>query len=111
MSKTKSTTSADWVAKITINEIIDPASGLRSPLSTHYLNQIEKIRANGINISVSSPQLIVCGETCSGVLERLTEILFSQMDDYRTGFPTEIVLRHRTCLLPVTGWWEGGSGI
>ncbi|OTB03479.1 hypothetical protein M426DRAFT_74049 [Hypoxylon sp. CI-4A] len=82
---------------MTINEKNTPAVGLRSARSTHRLNQIDKIRANGVSDFISLPQLVVCGDQSSGkssVLERLTGIPFPRGDGLCTRFPTEIILRH-----------------
>lgn len=74
-----------------------PSLGLRSQRSTHRLNQIEKLRANGIGDLVDLPQLVVCGDQSAGkssVLEGITGIPFPRQEGLCTRFPTEIVLRH-----------------
>ncbi|KAH9235872.1 hypothetical protein K456DRAFT_1944452 [Colletotrichum gloeosporioides 23] len=74
-----------------------PSMGLRSQRSTHRLNQIEKIRANGIGDLVDLPQLVVCGDQSAGkssVLEGITGIPFPRQEGLCTRFPTEITLRH-----------------
>ncbi|KAI9675257.1 MAG: hypothetical protein M1817_001159 [Caeruleum heppii] len=72
-------------------------SGLRTVKSTHRLNQIDRVRANGIGDHVSLPQLVVCGDQSAGkssVLEGITGIPFPRQDGLCTKFATEIVLRH-----------------
>ncbi|KAF0326350.1 dynamin [Colletotrichum asianum] len=76
-----------------------PSMGLRSQRSTQRLNQIEKIRANGIGDLVDLPQLVVCGDQSAGkssVLEGITGIPFPRQEGLCTRFPTEITLRHST---------------
>ncbi|KAJ9133186.1 Interferon-induced GTP-binding protein Mx-like protein [Pleurostoma richardsiae] len=73
------------------------APGLASARSTHRLNQIDKVRANGVGEHVSLPQLVVCGDQSAGkssVLERVTGIPFPRQEGLCTRFPTEIILRH-----------------
>ncbi|KAJ0383915.1 hypothetical protein COL922a_009457 [Colletotrichum nupharicola] len=74
-----------------------PSMGLRSQRSTHRLDQIEKIRTNGIGDLVDLPQLVVCGDQSAGkssVLEGITGIPFPRQEGLCTRFPTEITLRH-----------------
>ncbi|KAJ0163639.1 Interferon-induced GTP-binding protein Mx2 [Colletotrichum tanaceti] len=74
-----------------------PTLGLCSQRSTQRLNQIEKIRANGIGDLVDLPQLVVCGDQSAGkssVLEGITGIPFPRQEGLCTRFPTEIILRH-----------------
>ncbi|KAK1772242.1 dynamin [Phialemonium atrogriseum] len=76
-----------------------PIHGLHSAKSTRRLNQIDKIRANGVGEHVSLPQLVVCGDQSAGkssVLERVTSVPFPRQDGLCTRFPTEIILRHNT---------------
>jgi hypothetical protein len=57
--------------------------GLRSAKSTHRLNQIARIRANGVGDHISLPQLVVCGYQSAGkssVLEGITGIPFPRQD-------------------------------
>ncbi|ORY59935.1 P-loop containing nucleoside triphosphate hydrolase protein [Pseudomassariella vexata] len=71
--------------------------GLRSTNSTYRLNQIDRVRANGVGGLVSLPQPVVCGDQSAGkssVLERLTGIPFPRHNGVCTRFPTEIILRH-----------------
>lgn len=70
---------------------------LRTATSTLRLNQIEKIRANGVGELVALPQLVVCGDQSAGkssVLEAITGIPFPRQEGLCTRFPTEIILRH-----------------
>lgn len=71
--------------------------GLRSVKSTHRLNQIARIRANGVGDHISLPQLVVCGDQSAGkssVLEGITGIPFPRQDGVCTKFATEIILHH-----------------
>lgn len=71
--------------------------GLRSAKSTHRLNQIARIRANGVGDHISLPQLVVCGDQSAGkssVLEGITGIPFPRQDGVCTKFATEIILHH-----------------
>ncbi|OAR03488.1 hypothetical protein LLEC1_06517 [Akanthomyces lecanii] len=76
----------------------DDAFGhLRTTKSSLRLNQIEKIRANGVGELVALPQLVVCGDQSAGkssVLEGITRIPFPRQEGLCTRFPTEIILRH-----------------
>ncbi|EFY88024.1 dynamin GTPase, putative [Metarhizium acridum CQMa 102] len=70
---------------------------LRTATSSYRLNQIEKIRANGVGDLVALPQLVVCGDQSAGkssVLEGITGIPFPRQEGLCTRFPTEITLRH-----------------
>ncbi|KAI1375986.1 putative dynamin GTPase [Hypoxylon crocopeplum] len=85
------------MARMTTDEEQTPAGGLGSTRSTQLLNQIDKIRANGVGDLVSLPQIVVCGDQSSGkssVLERVSGIPFPRKDGLCTRFPTEIILRH-----------------
>lgn len=81
----------------------DEAFGhLRTAKSSLRLNQIEKIRANGVGELVALPQLVVCGDQSAGkssVLEGITRIPFPRQEGLCTRFPTEIILRHTTANL------------
>jgi GTPase SAR1 family protein len=71
--------------------------GLRSAKSTHRLNQIARVKANGVGDHVSLPQLVVCGDQSAGkssVLEGITGIPFPRQDGVCTKFATEIILHH-----------------
>ncbi|KAJ6785557.1 hypothetical protein PWT90_06969 [Aphanocladium album] len=76
----------------------DDAFGhLRTTKSSVRLNQIEKIRANGVGELVALPQLVVCGDQSAGkssVLEGITRIPFPRQEGLCTRFPTEIILRN-----------------
>lgn len=70
---------------------------LRTATSSQRLNQIEKIRSNGVGDLVALPQLVVCGDQSAGkssVLEGITGIPFPRQEGLCTRFPTEIILRH-----------------
>ncbi|XWX00434.1 hypothetical protein V2A60_008454 [Cordyceps javanica] len=72
-------------------------SHLRTAKSSFRLNQIEKIRANGVGEMVALPQLVVCGDQSAGkssVLEGITRIPFPRQEGLCTRFPTEIILRN-----------------
>lgn len=74
---------------------------LQTSASTFRLNQIEKIRANGVGDLVALPQLAVCGDQSTGkssVLEAITGIPFPREEGLCTRFPTEIILRHSETL-------------
>ncbi|KZZ92844.1 Dynamin, GTPase domain protein [Moelleriella libera RCEF 2490] len=79
------------------SESQDMFNRLKSVNSTQRLNQIEKVRANGIGDLVALPQLVVCGDQSTGkssVLERITVIPFPREEGLCTRFPTQINLRH-----------------
>ncbi|KAI3535469.1 vacuolar sorting protein VPS1 [Colletotrichum filicis] len=85
------------MAVSSLNKPAAPSLGLRSQRSTHRLNQIEKLRANGIGNLIDLPQLVVCGDQSAGkssVLEGITGMPFPRQEGLCTRFPTEIVLRH-----------------
>lgn len=70
------------------------------PLKTsERLNQIDRVRANGIGDHIALPQLVVCGDQSAGkssILEGITGYPFPRQDGLCTQFPTEIVLRHNS---------------
>ncbi|KAJ5558984.1 dynamin GTPase [Penicillium sp. DV-2018c] len=71
--------------------------GLQSSKTSQRLNQIDRVRANGVGDHVALPQLVVCGDQSAGkssVLEGITGIPFPRQDGLCTRFATEIVLRH-----------------
>jgi len=71
--------------------------GLGSAKTSKRLNQIDRVRANGIGDHIALPQLVVCGDQSAGkssVLEGITGYPFPRKDGLCTQFPTEIVLRH-----------------
>ena len=69
---------------------------LQSKEHLKLLDEIDELRAYGVQDFVSLPQLVVCGDQSSGkssVLEAITEIPFPRKDNLCTRFATEIVLR------------------
>ncbi|KAK3175386.1 hypothetical protein K4F52_010309 [Lecanicillium sp. MT-2017a] len=74
-----------------------PFGHLRTVKSSIRLDQIEKVRANGVGENVALPQLVVCGDQSAGkssVLEGITQIPFPRHEGLCTRFPTEIILRN-----------------
>jgi hypothetical protein len=74
-----------------------PVGELRSTKDTHRLNQIAKVRANGVGKLVALPQLVVCDDQSvvkSSILERVAGIPFPRQEGLCTRFPTEIILQH-----------------
>lgn len=60
------------------------------------LDEIDKLRSQGISHYISLPQLIVCGDQSSGkssVLEAISGISFPTKDTLCTRFATEVILR------------------
>lgn len=80
------------------NDSLDIVSSyIRTAASSSRLNQIEKLRENGVGELVALPQLVVCGDQSAGkssVLEAITGIPFPRKEGMCTRFPTEIILRH-----------------
>lgn len=73
------------------------ALGLQTSKTSERLNQIDKVRANGVGDHVALPQLVVCGDQSAGkssVLEGISGISFPRQDGLCTRFATEIILRH-----------------
>lgn len=69
---------------------------LQSKQHLQLLDEIDKLRAVGLQEIVSLPQLVVCGDQSSGkssVLEAITEVPFPRKETLCTRFATEIVLR------------------
>jgi GTPase SAR1 family protein len=79
--------------------------GLQSSRTSQRLNQIDRVRANGVGDHVALPQLVVCGDQSAGkssVLEGISGIPFPRQDGLCTRFATEIVLRHSPQLIRMT---------
>lgn len=75
---------------------VSTLDSLQSKEQLQLLDEIDKLRAFGVNEFVSLPQLTVCGDQSSGkssVLEAITEIPFPRKDNLCTRFATQIVLR------------------
>lgn len=71
--------------------------GLESSRISERLNQVDRVRANGVGDHIALPQLAVCGDQSSGkssVLEGISGIPFPRQDGVCTRFATEIILRH-----------------
>ena len=71
--------------------------GLQSFRMSERLNQIDRVRANGVGDHIGLPQLAVCGDQSAGkssVLEGISGIPFPRQEGLRTRFATEIILRH-----------------
>ena len=69
---------------------------LQSGDHLRLLDEIDKLRSQGISHYVSLPQLIVCGDHSSGkssVLEAISGISFPTKDTLCTRFATEVILR------------------
>lgn len=69
---------------------------LQSEKHVKPLDEIDKLRAYGVQDFVSLPQLVVCGDQSFGknsVLEFIIEIPFPRKDNLCTRFATEIILR------------------
>ncbi|KAI1097823.1 putative dynamin GTPase [Jackrogersella minutella] len=81
------------------------ASGIGSARLTHRLKQLDKIKMNGVDDTVSMPQIAICGDQSSGkssVLERLTGIPFPRGGNVCTRFPIEIIFRHTNAPQQIT---------
>lgn len=79
-----------------LNRFAD-ALGLQTSKTSERLNQIDRVRANGVGDHVALPQLVVCGDQSAGkssVLEGISGIPFPRQDGLCTRFATEIILRH-----------------
>lgn len=71
--------------------------GLVSSRISERLNQVDRVRANGVGDHIALPQLVVCGDQSAGkssVLEGISGIPFPRQDGVCTRFATEIILRH-----------------
>ncbi|RDH26898.1 Dynamin family protein [Aspergillus welwitschiae] len=87
----------DWIA-LDLDRVGD-GLGLQTSRTSDRLNQIDRIRANGVGDHISLPQLAVCGDQSAGkssVLEGVTGIPFPRQDGLCTRFATEISLRHES---------------
>lgn len=74
----------------------DQTHQLQSGDQLKLLDEIDKLRSQGISHYVSLPQLIVCGDQSSGkssVLEAISGISFPTKDTLCTRFATEVILR------------------
>ncbi|KAF3391688.1 Interferon-induced GTP-binding protein Mx1 [Penicillium rolfsii] len=75
------------------------------------LNQIDRIRANGVGDHVALPQLVVCGDQSAGkssVLEGISGIPFPRQDGLCTRFATEITNRITATITPHSSRDEEG---
>jgi GTPase SAR1 family protein len=71
--------------------------GLVSSRTSERLNQVDRIRANGVGNHIALPQLVVCGDQSAGkssVLHGITGIPFPRQDGVCTRFVTQISVRH-----------------
>ncbi|KAJ5919650.1 Dynamin [Penicillium verhagenii] len=78
---------------------------LQSSKTFERLNQIDRIRANGVGDHIALPQLVVCGDQSAGkssVLEGISGIPFPRQDGLCTRFATEIILRHEPTDIKIT---------
>lgn len=69
-----------------LNQFAD-ALGLQTSKTSERLNQIDKVRANGVGDHVALPQLVVCGDQSAGkssVLEGISGIPFPRQDGLYT---------------------------
>ncbi|KAE8334174.1 hypothetical protein BDV24DRAFT_173954 [Aspergillus arachidicola] len=85
----------DWVA-LDLDRV-GGSLGLQTSRTSEKLNQIDRIRANGVGDHIALPQLAVCGDQSAGkcsVLEGITGIPFPRQDGLCKRFATEISLRH-----------------
>lgn len=97
---------------MTIETLMDDGPGsasghldLGSRTVKQRLNQVDKIRANGVGDHIALPQLVVCGAQSAGkssVLEGVTGIPFPRQDGVCTKFATEIILRHQPGDISIT---------
>lgn len=70
---------------------------LTSDRKQGLLDDIDKLRSQGVSQFVNLPQLIVCGDQSSGkssVLEAISGIPFPIKDTAETRFATEVILRY-----------------
>jgi GTPase SAR1 family protein len=69
---------------------------LQASEQLYLLDEIDKLRLQGISEFVFLPQLIVCGDQSSGkssVLEAISGVPFPRKDNLCTRFATELILR------------------
>ncbi|KAG9240272.1 dynamin GTPase [Calycina marina] len=85
--------------------VFDSLEGLRSKKTARRLNQIARVKANGVGHHISLPQLVVSGDQSVGkssVLEGITGIPFPRQDGLCTKFATEIILQHSVEMTRIT---------
>lgn len=90
-----STSEVDWT--LLDWERVGDGLHLQTSRTSERLNQIDRVRANGIGDHVALPQIVVCGDQSAGkssVLEGISGIPFPRQDGLCTRFATEIILRH-----------------
>ncbi|KAI9775355.1 MAG: hypothetical protein M1839_001271 [Geoglossum umbratile] len=78
------------------NGAVSRLDSLQASEQLHLLDEIDKLRLQGISEFVFLPQLIVCGDQSSGkssVLEAISGIPFPRKDNLCTRFATELILR------------------
>lgn len=71
-------------------------AALRPTGQLNLLDDIDKLRHQGIGSILSLPQLVVCGDQSSGkssVLEAISGVPFPRKDNLCTRFATELILR------------------
>ena len=69
---------------------------LQSSEQQSLLDEIDKLRSQGVNDFVPLPQIVVCGDQSSGkssVLEAISGVPFPRSDVLCTRFATEVILR------------------
>lgn len=79
----------------------DQLDCLQSDDQLKLLDDIDKLRSQGISHYVSLPQLIVCGDQSSGkssVLEAISGIPFPRKENLCTRFATEVILRRTSAV-------------
>ncbi|CRG83177.1 hypothetical protein PISL3812_00526 [Talaromyces islandicus] len=91
----ETTTEVDWT--ILDWERVGDGIHLQTSRTSERLNQIDRVRANGVGDHVALPQIVVSGDQSAGkssVLEGISGIPFPRQDGLCTRFATEIILRH-----------------
>lgn len=79
----------------------DQLDSLQSGDQLKLLDDIDKLRSQGISHYVSLPQVIVCGDQSSGkssALEAISGIPFPIKDNLCTRFATEVILRRTSAV-------------